>query len=106
MVAPRCEPSCAASMHGLHCLPLLCLPPVASACSPPCLRLHDRGECLTVNATWSWTMDAATRTVAACTLTWGAVHGLHMRGELNMFVCGLWAGRGWLSWLAHRITKL
>lgn len=51
-------------------------------------------------------MDAATRTVAACTLTWGAVHGLHMRGELNMFVCGLWAGRGWLSWLAHRITKL
>ena len=37
---------------------------------------------MTVQVTFQYTMDASSCLVDTCTLGWGAVHGLHLRGEL------------------------
>ncbi len=37
---------------------------------------------MTVQATFNYTIDAATLLVDTVSMTWGAVHGLHLLGEL------------------------
>lgn len=49
---------------------------------------------MTVQATFTYTLDNATGQAESCTLTWGAVHGMHLHGVLGGAGTGAcWAWR-------------
>lgn len=54
---------------------------------------------MTVNVTYNWTLDPDTLLADTCTLTWGSVHGLYLRGEWGgRHRAPMWRGlRGWVA---------
>lgn len=70
-----CRAATTAAMHTPLCLQCSTATP-CPACAAAC-----RGECMTVQLTFSYCMDPDTCLADSCSLIWGAVHGLHLRGE-------------------------
>lgn len=73
-----CTAAKAGSSHaGMHLLvsithPLHC---------PPSALLMRRGQCMTINAIFLYTIDTASSgQVQSCTVTWGSVHGVGLQG--------------------------